>query len=221
MYLSKVLDRIKRVLGRMYPSCPPLFSKVPEEIAEYDGIEGFLTQREAAALFYYAARVKGCGSIVEVGSWKGKSTYCLAKGLRDGKVFAIDPFDASGDPPAAKIYKERKGVEDLLVQFKERMSDLNVIRKIEILHGFSVEFKDKFKEIDLLFIDGDHSINGCKADFEFFAQKIVPGGYILLHDYDSSRNELGPTWVVKNLIADNSTFKHICLVDSLWIGKRL
>ena len=107
------------------------------------------------------------------------------------------------------------------MQFKKRMSDFKVLEKIEILHGFSVNFNDRFKNIDLLFIDGDHSINGCKSDFDFFAGAIVSGGFILFHDYDPDRDELGPTWVIKNLIANNTMFKRIGLVDSLWIGKKL
>lgn len=218
--IGRLRNRIWRAFGRLNASGPPLFSKLPEALAAYDAIPGFLSPREAAALYYYAARAKRAGVIVEVGSWKGKSTYCLAKGLRHGKVFAIDPFDASGDPSAVEIYQAQKGEMNLLRQFKERMAELGVEETIRILHGRSVDFKDEFETVDLLFIDGDHSISGCKTDFDLFAHKVVPGGYILFHDYDPKCEELGPTWVIDNFVAKNSVFKFICLVDSLWIGRR-
>lgn len=39
-------------------------------------------------------------------------------------------------------------------------------------------------EIDLLFIDGDHSYDGCMGDIVSWIDKIKPGGYVLIHDYD-------------------------------------
>ena len=37
-------------------------------------------------------------------------------------------------------------------------------------------------EIDLLFVDGDHSYEGCKADLENWFPNLVPGGHIVMHD---------------------------------------
>jgi hypothetical protein len=144
----------------------------------------------------------------------------LAQGIRGGKVFAIDPFDASGDPESAEVYQKQRGDIELLVQFKQRMTRLGVMDKIAVLHGYSRDFKNTFKNIDLLFIDGDHSIEGCKADFDYFAGVIAPGGYILFHDYYPARDELGPTWVIKHLIGNRNVFDCVALVDSLWIGRK-
>jgi predicted O-methyltransferase YrrM len=38
-------------------------------------------------------------------------------------------------------------------------------------------------DLDLVFIDGDHSFEGCRADVERFAPRVRPGGYFILHDY--------------------------------------
>jgi predicted O-methyltransferase YrrM len=38
------------------------------------------------------------------------------------------------------------------------------------------------QEVDFLFIDGDHSYNGVRADFENFAPLVRPGGLVALHD---------------------------------------
>jgi len=37
-------------------------------------------------------------------------------------------------------------------------------------------------QLDLLFIDGDHSYAGVKADFNLYAGLVRPGGLIVLHD---------------------------------------
>ncbi|MCE9587135.1 MAG: class I SAM-dependent methyltransferase [Verrucomicrobia bacterium] len=193
------------------------FSKLPIEIRNYELIEGFLQPEEAAALYYFSKKVKN-GVIVEIGSWKGKSTFCLARGLKNGKVFAIDPFNAAGETESAEKYEKEKGEKELILQFKEGMANLGVIDKIEILHGYSKDFVNNFKKINLLFIDGDHSIEGCRLDFEYFDKFIVKGGYILFHDYYANRVELGPTWVIKNIINKKKEYKFLHLSKSLWIG---
>lgn len=37
-------------------------------------------------------------------------------------------------------------------------------------------------EVDWLFIDGDHSYEGCKSDFENYGPLVRPGGIIAIHD---------------------------------------
>ena len=41
-------------------------------------------------------------------------------------------------------------------------------------------------KIDFLFIDGDHSYEGVKSDFELYSKILAPNGIIMLHDTDSS-----------------------------------
>lgn len=41
-------------------------------------------------------------------------------------------------------------------------------------------------EIDVLFIDGDHTYNGVKKDFELYSQLVKDGGYIIFDDYNDS-----------------------------------
>src|SRR5712692_7618908 len=57
-------------------------------------IEGWLSEREAEFLYRTARGCSTSGVIVEIGSFKGKSTICLAKGSSAGgrvEVHAIDP----------------------------------------------------------------------------------------------------------------------------------
>jgi len=36
--------------------------------------------------------------------------------------------------------------------------------------------------VDLLFIDGDHSYEGCRLDFEMYRDLVAPDGLIVFHD---------------------------------------
>ena len=66
--------------------------QLAEARPEIQTTEGLISEAEAKRLYELA---QNCGgTIVEIGSWKGKSTVCLALGSkvrRKGKVFAIDP----------------------------------------------------------------------------------------------------------------------------------
>lgn len=41
-------------------------------------------------------------------------------------------------------------------------------------------------KIDVLFIDGDHSYEGVKSDFDLYSKILSPNGIIILHDTDAS-----------------------------------
>jgi predicted O-methyltransferase YrrM len=193
-----------------------------QKIKEYQRIEGWLSVKEAVNLYRFASKVKRTDAvIVEIGSWKGKSTYCLAKGLSEGIVITIDPFDASGEPGSVELYQQQKGYIPLVEQFKNNMRRLNVLEKIEILVGHSEQFAEQFSKIDLLFIDGDHSIKGCESNFLSYSPALVSGGYLLFHDYDAARKDLGPTWVIENRVMSSSAFRFVGLFDSLWVAQKV
>jgi predicted O-methyltransferase YrrM len=213
--ITKILLKLKKWNNNI--KCQKIFSK----ISEFTEIEGWLSKQEAYGLFFFANKLKKNAVIVEIGSWKGRSTYCLAKGLKKGKIYAIDPFNADGEQGSKEKYEEAKGSLPLIDQFKETMIRYELLNKIEVLKGYSNQFINNFQQIDFLFIDGDHSIKGCESDYLNYSPKIKKGGYIAFHDYDLKRKELGPTWVINNWIKINPNYKFIKQLDSLWIAQKI
>ena len=53
-------------------------------------------------------------------------------------------------------------------------------QKIETIE----KLKTFIDDIDVLFIDGDHSSNGVKNDFELYSPMVKNGGYIVFDDYN-------------------------------------
>ena len=198
-----------------------IYKRLLKSIKDYSKIEGWLTDNEAVGLYRVARQLPKKAVVVEIGSWQGKSTYCISKGLKSGKLYAIDPFnaDAGLDIDSQEAYLKKRGA-DLLESFKENMTLYGVEQNIIVKKGYSQEFYGDFEQIDFLFIDGDHSIEGCRSDFEMYSPKISSGGFIAFHDYYEDRKNLGPTYVIKNLVLTSEAFKFVALYDSLWIAKK-
>ncbi|MFA6039752.1 MAG: class I SAM-dependent methyltransferase [Candidatus Peribacteraceae bacterium] len=139
-------------------------------------LPGWLTGKESFLLYTLAQRCKGKGAIVEIGSWKGKSTVCLAQGSRDGtggKVHAIDPFTGSSEHGQVYTFPEfrenirRGGVEEWVVP---------VPKTSEAAHeGWN-------QPVELLWVDGAHEFEWVDLDFRLWSPHLVPGGVIAFHD---------------------------------------
>ena len=191
------------------------------KIKPYQHIEGWLTPSEAAQLYKLAAQLPAQSNIVEIGSWKGKSTYCLARGLRNsGKVFAIDPFNGEGEAGSAPIYEENAGNIPLYDTFINNMRMFRVLDKIQAMRGYSQDFVGKIPRIGLLFIDGDHSVEAVEFDYTNYASVLMRGGFLAFHDYRVSSEKPGPTWVIDNKVIPSGDYDFVGQYDSLWVAQK-
>jgi predicted O-methyltransferase YrrM len=62
-----------------------------------------------------------------------------------------------------------------------------------------------FQHVDLLFIDGDHSARGVRADWEMYGRLVAPGGLVAFHDIQPNPDcQVRPLWLELQREADNS-----------------
>ena len=117
--------------------------------------------------------------IVELGTHYGASFFSMCQAVKDGgingKCYAVDTW--TGDPHSGgfgnTVYEE---VEMLASRIYPGISVLLQKTFDEAL----VEFADK--SINLLHIDGYHTYEAVKHDFETWLPKLADNGVILLHD---------------------------------------
>ena len=137
-------------------------------------IPGYLHPLEARFLYWLAAKVPANGLALEVGSYKGKSSAHLAAGLTPtARLACVDTWqnDAMPYDPAT----------DVLPEFLENIGEYRSLIKTH--RGRSAEVAaDWSQPIDLLFIDGDHSYEGCSTDLQAWLSHVRPGGWIAFHD---------------------------------------
>ena len=117
--------------------------------------------------------------IVEIGSFQGRSTIGLAQGSKRGKGFNVYAIDSwSG----VKV-NQTKDVFITKESFQKNIDDAEVSDIVVPIQGTSKDVLLNWdKKIGMLFIDGDHSYNGVKEDIKW-SEYVIPGGYILFHDY--------------------------------------
>jgi predicted O-methyltransferase YrrM len=178
----------------------------------FDDIEGWLSEGQGRALFEAAAATTGRGAIVEIGSWKGRSTAWLAAGAaRAGqRVYAVDPHQGSFEDPTACTLR----------QFLENMRRAGVADTIEPLVMTSSEAAAILGgPIELLFIDANHDYPAVKHDADLWFPKLVTGGTLMMHDVATS-SYAGPRRVFRWMVCWNSGFDSIRRVGSMGIARR-
>lgn len=168
-------------------------------------VEGWLSDDEGAFLFLSAKSGPGRGAIVEIGSWKGRSTVWLAKGSKSAgreKIYAIDPH----------IGAYEKSAENTLQAFKRNIRAAGVEDYVVPIVSKSESAVKKWdKPVRLLWIDGSHEYSDVKRDVEAWEKFLVEGGVIALHDTVMRE---GPTKVSKELIK-SGRFSRIGFVDDI------
>ncbi len=178
-----------------------------------DPIEGWLSGHEAELLYHSARCCTAKGVIVEIGSYKGKSTICLAKGSQRGKnikIYAIDPHEgyteyAGAKTPSNTFAEFSRNIE------KARVADL-IVPIVDTSRHAALSFHEP---IELLFIDGSHEYSAVKEDFHDWVPKVIDGGMVVFHDTIGYE---GPRRVVNELIYRSGQFKDIKLIDEITLA---
>ena len=156
-----------------------------------------------------ASKVPPDLAIVELGSFKGKSTSYLARGK--ASVFAIDQWDSvSGNP----IYNDSKTFKEFL----EITKGLNVTP----LKGNTSEISKVWtRPIGLLFIDAGHGFDDVSQDYRSWSPFVQ--GYIAFHDYDPNCQDLkfnGVHKVVETILKPSGLWTDYEIVGSIFTARR-
>ncbi|MBI5732381.1 class I SAM-dependent methyltransferase [Candidatus Jorgensenbacteria bacterium] len=179
------------------------------------GIDGWLTEAEGLFLYTTAKTIESEKAIVEIGSWKGKSTICLGNGVKEGnksKIYAIDPHIGSSDH---KLRREG----DTFEIFKQNIEIAGLNEYIQAIKKSSEEAAKNFKEqIGFIFIDGGHEYKFASLDFKLWFPKIADGGVIAFHD---SWHRAGPSLVTTFVLLTSSRIQGVKLIDRITYFKKV
>ena len=150
-------------------------------------VPGWLTPAQARRLWDAAGSLRAPAQIVEIGSFRGRSTIVLALGAADGvSIVAIDPH--LGGDRGPQEYGDRPELGDADHDaFVANLERAGVADRVHHIRRFSQEALDDVSgEIALLYVDGAHRFVPARADLRRWGARVPVGGRLLVHDSFSS-----------------------------------
>tara|TARA_B100000214_G_scaffold366340_1_gene335159 strand:- start:49 stop:657 length:609 start_codon:yes stop_codon:yes gene_type:complete len=138
----------------------------------------------------------------EIGVWMGNtSTLFLKKGLKKFYMvdaYSVEPYKentersyqeylAKYQPITGEIAEAgfQKFYDRVYEEIKERFKDLPEVKICRMTSDkfFEEYLPTKDTKLDWIYVDGDHSYEGCLRDLENAIKVVKPGGFILGDDY--------------------------------------
>jgi predicted O-methyltransferase YrrM len=138
-------------------------------------IEGWFNFSDVYDLAVEAANDQSI--FVEIGAWQGKSAAYMASAIRSsGKKIKFHVVDVWRNPSATfELFSSNMcaiGVQDLIIAHQ-----MDSVSAAKLFSDSSVTF---------VYIDGNHSYKGVLRDIASWYPKIINGGIIAGHDFDSN-----------------------------------
>jgi len=149
-------------------------------------IQGWMTEGELTFLHRLACSMPPGANVVEVGSWKGRSTVAICEGLAgisDARLSAVDTFRGTDN---STVMHGRHGAELAEDQvYLDFLANTKAYPFVEVIRDTSVGASAAFanSSIDWLFLDADHTFEQVRLDISSWYAKVKPGGIISGHDY--------------------------------------
>ncbi len=140
------------------------------------GIEGWMLMEELQYLYELGKKYE---TIVECGSWAGRSTDAFLSGNK-GTVTAIDSWLGSSEVKDSTNWMAKE--RDMFEVFKKNVGsypNLKIIKKLGL--EAANDFEDE--SVDVVFIDMGHTYSEVKADILAWKSKVKKGGILCGHDY--------------------------------------
>ena len=167
--LRKVIRNwgIIEIMGYDFPETP---------VDKAEKIQGWMTRPELEWLY---EKAKTMESIVEIGSYKGRSTYVLASACNGdiGRVYAIDPF--AGVALDKNPEANGKPTFDDFMKNCGHFKNLTVVKKTSVEAAALVAIPPK---VEMTFFDGDHSYEAMKEDLKAWVPRTTK--LICGHDFN-------------------------------------
>jgi predicted O-methyltransferase YrrM len=179
---------------------PPSFEFLPKHMA-------FSTWVDHLPFGYDLIAALRPETLVELGTQTGVSYFCFCQAAREQGVelaaFAVDTW--RGDAHTA-AYDESIW-ESVRAHNAAEYADFSTLLRM-LFEDAVQRFPDQ--SIDLLHIDGYHTYDAVRGDFELWYPKVKPGGIVLFHDVAARLLDFGAWryWAELEAAHDTFLFRH-------------
>jgi len=195
-----------------------------------NSIKGFLDHDEGLTLYEFALKASRFGPCLEIGSYCGKSTIYLGLACRENNsiLFSVDHHRGSEEQQPGEAYFDPELFDTQIFKMDTFRYFRHSIEKagleetvVPLVSRSEVAARAWVTPLSLVFIDGGHSFQTVHTDYTVWANHILPGGYLLIHDIftDPSKGGQAPFEVYKIAIA-SGLFDTLPMVKTLGILQR-
>ena len=152
-----------------------------------ENVEGWMSPGQGATLFDSATNCPPGGRIVEIGSFRGRSTIVLATAADPSvEIVAIDPHAGNDRGPQEIDGFADEAADDHAI-FTANLAAAGVADRVRHVRAFSDAALDLVNgPVDVLYIDGAHRYKPALADIRTWGDRVNDGGTMLIHDSFSS-----------------------------------
>lgn len=128
-------------------------------------------------------------NLLEVGSWIGRTAVAMVSATDESIIHCVDTWEGTPSDATGQLVKEAGGTEALYAKFKETAGPL-LDKTVFPWRGRSVDMAKKhWKLFDLMFIDADHTYEGCLEDIRGWWKHLGAGGIMVGHDFATHGHE--------------------------------
>lgn len=176
------------IFKKVENNLPPFKTRKSIQVTRYQDIKnaveavtGFMIPGQEEYLFNKVQSLPDDAVIVEIGSFKGRSTVAMGYACigTNRKIYSIDTWDGNDSD-----FSERQFFEI----WQQNVQNNNLAKYVTPLRGYSHDILNRWQEladakaIDFIFIDGSHQYEDVLKDFELSFPLVKDNGWIAFHD---------------------------------------
>lgn len=169
-----------------------------EIVKDASQIDGWFTGGQMNFIHQHLVNLPERSLIVEIGTYRGRSTYLVAKSVPKSYVITIDPcnFEWPNEVDKAGFKLVNETIDDRALHAGNVMQWVTTSQEAAKVFNMPIDF---------LFIDGLHE--QCALDMELWLPKVKKGGLVAFHDYDEPHPEVYNN--VNKLLAEDKGFEMV------------
>lgn len=202
----------------------------PAALSIAHACKGFLDNDEGLRLFELGREAASIGTVVEIGSYCGKSSIYLGSGVRDGGgvLVCVDHHRGSEEHQVGEGYHDpdlfdpEAGLLDTLGELRRNLGKAELESSTVLLVTSSRQAASVMSnDLGMVFIDGGHSHEAAHTDFEVWSPKIAPGGILAIHDLFPNPDEGGqaPIEIYRRALSEG-LFEELATTKTLGVLRR-
>lgn len=150
-------------------------------------VNGWMTRDQAQRLWDRAGELPTGSTVVEIGSFQGRSMCVLASSAAPGvTLYAIDPHGGNDRGPQELDGFAEEAESDHQI-FLANLANAGVRDRVTYLRKYANDAtNDVTSQLDLLYVDGAHRFKPASQDIRQWGVRVKDGGRLLVHDSFSS-----------------------------------